>query len=47
MLKTALNMKGPNPSNGINLCDWVKLGLLEKKGENATYRDLLLFQQCF
>ena len=31
MLKTALNMKGLNPNNGINLCDWVKLGLLEKK----------------
>ena len=58
MLKMALNMKGLNqslqttqikfdPSSGINLCNWVKLGLLEKKGENAAYRDLLLFQQCF
>ena len=58
MLKMALNMKGLNqsllttqikfdPNNGINLCDWVRLGLLEKKGENTAYRDLLLFQQCF
>ena len=58
MLKTAVNMKCLNQSlqtkqikfdsnNGINLCDWVKLGLVEKKGENAAYPDLLLFQQCF
>ena len=57
MLKMALNVKGLNQSlqttqikfdhnNGINQCDWVKLGLLEKE-ENAAYRDLLLFQQCF
>ena len=58
MLKVVLNMKGLNQSlqttqikfdlnNGINLCDLVKLGPLENKGENAAYHDLLLFQQCF
>ena len=42
MMKMGLNMKGLNkslqttqikfdPNNGINLCDWVKLGLLEKR----------------
>ena len=42
MLKMALNMKGLNqslqttqikfdPNSGINLYDWVKLGLLQKK----------------
>ena len=55
----ALNMIGINqslqttqikfdPNDEINLCDLGKnVGYWEKKGENAAYHDLLLFQQCF